>query len=130
MLILTGAVFLLLALFSGLALLAVPFGLTQADSMLNWVTFPLFALIGPTLFMFSGDASRAAKVCGASGIVLVVLGLAGLIAAFLSANGLIPNAPLGSTPLWYVAGVGLSFGSGALAIKALLDRRASESQTH
>ena len=48
MLILTGAVFLLLALFSGLALLAVPFGLTQADSMLNWVTFPLFALIGPT----------------------------------------------------------------------------------
>lgn len=122
MLIITGGVFLVLALLSGIALLASPFGLSVGDGGINWLAFPLFALLGPTLFMFSPDTARAAKICGASGAMLVLLGLAGLVIAFLAGNGMLVNAT-DATALWYVAAIGLLLGSGALGIKSLLDRR-------
>lgn len=126
MLIITGGVFLILALLSGIALLASPFGFTGADNSINWLSFPLFAILGPSIFMFSPDTARAAKICGVSGAMLVTLGLAGLIAAFLVSNGMLAgglNAPPVTSSLWYVAAVGLIFGSGAMALKTLLDRR-------
>lgn len=130
MLILTGATFLLLALISGLALLASPFGLGNASGSINWLAFPLFSLIGPTLFMFSSETARAARTCGLAGGGLVVLGLAGLVAAFLAGNNLLPTKELDTSALWYVAGVGLVFGSAALGLKTLIDRRLDQSDPH
>lgn len=127
MLILTGATFLLLALLSGLALLASPFGFGNAGGDINWLAFPLFSLIGPTLFMFSSETGRAARTCGVAGGGLVVLGLAGLVAAFLAGNNLLPAKDIDTGALWYVAGVGLVFGSAALGLKTLLDRRLDRS---
>jgi len=121
MLIITGIVFLLLALLSGIALLAAPFGVGGGDGSINWLAFPLFALLGPALFMFSPDTARAARICGGAGSMLVLLGLAGVIAAFMASNGML--AATGTTALWYVGGVGLGFGSAALGLKSLLDRR-------
>lgn len=128
MLILTGGVFLLLALLSGIALLASPFGIANNASNLNWISFPLFSLIGPSLFMFSSETARAAKVCGVSGAILVVLGLGGLVAAFLAANGMLRPQEPGTMALWYVSGVGLTLGSGALGLKNLLDRRLDQAE--
>ena len=126
MLIITGAVFLLLALLSGLALLTAPFG-GPGGAAINWLTFPLFSLLGPTLFMFSSDNARAAKVCGITGIVLVALGLSGIVTAFLTANGILPASATDISALWYVAGIGLAFGSGAFGLKSLLSRRQADS---
>lgn len=128
MLILTGATFLLLALLSGLALLAAPFGFGNASGSINWLVFPLSSLIGPALFMFSSESARAAKTCGLAGGALVVLGLAGLVAAFLAGNNLLPAKAIDTSALWYVAGVGLVFGSAALGLKTLLDGRLDRSE--
>lgn len=126
MLIITGAVFLLLALLSGLALLVAPFG-GPGGAAINWLIFPLFSLLGPALFMFSSDTARAAKVCGITGFVLVSLGLSGIVAAFLTANSILPVSVQSNSALWYVAGIGLAFGSGTFGLKSLLSRRQDDS---
>lgn len=120
MLFLTGSVLLLIALASGLALLATPFVATTGGDI-NWVAFPAGAIVGATLFMFSPDTARATRVCGLAGGGLILLGLGGLVMAFLAGNGMLTASQTG--PLWFVAVVGLLLGSGGLGIKALLDRR-------
>lgn len=123
MLLLTASVFQLLALLSGIALLAAPFGEPAASGFIHWIAFPVGALLGPTLFIMVRDRCCADRACNISGGVLLMLGFSGLLLGFLTGNDVLTIFPGDSLPFWFVAGVGLAFGSGALALRALFGCR-------
>jgi hypothetical protein len=58
--------------------------------------------------------------------MLILTGATFLLLALLSGLAL-PAKELDTSALWYVAGIGLVFGSCALGLKTLLDRRLDRS---
>lgn len=99
--LITGALFVLLGLFSGAVLLAAPLALVPlTPEPVLWVLFPLFSILGYALFAV---AARRQQVRGMSRLVAWLL----LLLALLSAVALVAAAaslrPVTSTlPLWYV----------------------------
>ncbi len=109
--LLAGMVLMVMGLFAGVVLVAVPLGLTASSPGLSlWVLFPLFTIGG---YMLTVAGSRTSQVQGLSfgvSCVLLLLAVVAAVALVLSAAAVVPLN--GSTlSLWYVLVIAGALGS-------------------
>jgi hypothetical protein len=106
-----GGLLLALGLFAGTALVLVPLGLAHmADGAALWVLFPLFSVIGFTLFATGARIINLPSILFGVSCLLLVLAVASAAGLVLEATALLQ--PAGSTlALWYVMAVAGVLGS-------------------
>ena len=90
-----------------------PFGVARAPNLTIWVLFPVCFFGGVTLVSLGSSQRELPGVMKTSGVVLLVVALAGATGLLADAAGLV-TASASTWSLWYVFGIGAVAGSGAL----------------
>jgi hypothetical protein len=123
-LVMVGAVLVLMGLFSGLTLVAVPLGLVpwSLDFTLP-VLFPLFTLVGYALCIVGARSTRIHGLSFGVSCLLLLLALAAAVGLVLAATGITRLAE-STWPLWYVLVVAGVLGSIGTASRGRLDAAA------
>ncbi|MBI1890493.1 MAG: hypothetical protein HYS18_07605 [Burkholderiales bacterium] len=103
MLLIVGALFLALGLFSGALLVAAPLGLTTlSPSLILWIMFPVLSVIGYVLFLVPANSSQIRAMSVATSGLMLLLAVTSIGAIILQAAALFE--PTASTAaLWYVS---------------------------
>lgn len=103
MLLIVGALFLALGLFSGALLVAAPLGLfsEMSPGLVLWIMFPLLSIMGYILFLVPANSSQIRAVSVATSGLMLLLAVASIGAIIMQAASLFQ--PTSSTAaLWYV----------------------------
>jgi hypothetical protein len=110
----SGAVFLVLGLASGVFLVLAPFGVGGVTpSLITWGMFPVLTLLGYLFLAVAARAGQIAPLSRIAGGALLLLSLASIVGLFLVGNALVKEA--GTTiSLWYVLVIGLVLGPAGL----------------
>ncbi len=113
-----GALFLLMGLVCGGAILAIPLGLIHnPHSLTIYVLFPLLSVLG-YLFMLGGVKTAAAgTITRLAGLALFLLAAAAAVVLVLFATGILGQEGM-TLPVWYVMILGLIFGPAAFSVRS------------
>jgi hypothetical protein len=111
MLMIVGVVLLGLGLLSGAVLVLASFAVLAAQPSLTlWACFPLLCLAGFSLVAMQARPALVRSISLACSALLLLLALASITALVLGAAALI-RAPVSTSALWFVLGVGAVLGS-------------------
>ena len=101
-LLIVGAFLLALGLFSGVVLVVAPLGLaTWSPGVTLWVLFPLFSIIGYTLFVIGAKTTQIRMLSLGVSCLLLLLALVSAAALVMASASVVE--PVDSTlSLWYV----------------------------
>jgi len=105
-----GALLVLLGLFCGAVLTAVPLGLLAwSASATLWVLFPVFCIGGYVAFVIGARTPQIRTLSVALSALLLLLAAAAAVGLVLVAASAL-TTPASTLPLWYVLVVGLVLG--------------------
>jgi hypothetical protein len=105
-LLLAGVALLLLGLFCGAVLVAIPLGLAAGSpGLVLWILFPLFTVAGYVLAVIGGRDSQFRGLSMAISCALLLLALGAAGGLVMDAAGMMSTAAGGTLSLWYVLAV-------------------------
>jgi hypothetical protein len=114
---LIGAVFQMIGLVAGVALVLTPFGKSPlATGPLMWFVFPCGCVAGHLLLISGSTPTQVRLVSMVTGGSLLALALAATVAQFMVSGGLL-SAVADSFALWYVASGGFVLGGMAWSLR-------------
>ena len=112
LIVLAGGVLAVLGLLCAALLVAVPLGLVAVPaSLLPWVLFPLFTLVGYVLLAVGSDDPAARLPTKALSGALLILALVAAVALVAGATGLAHAGAGAGASLWFVLAVGGTLGA-------------------
>ena len=116
MIAIAGAVLVSLGLVSGVFLVLAPLSITgAAPGLITWGMFPVLSTLGYVFIATGTSGANVARLSRGMGGITLLLAVTAIVMLFAADNGLL-ELQGSTTPLWYVLGLGIVFGTAGLGV--------------